>query len=613
MESYDNLRVFDLLFDQFKNNPLQESITNKVAGKWKSYSTSQIISSATRVALGLVKMGIKKGDKIGLISETRPEWNFVDFACQFIGAVTVPMYPNLGTKDYEYIFNQSEIKVLFVSDKKLFEVVSPIAEHLGTFDTFTFDKVKSAKHWSSIYKMGQSEDLKEIKPHRSSIKPDDLLTIIYTSGTTGSPKGVMLSHKNIVSNVFGIRDVPGLDPGDKALSFLPINHIFERTVLYSYISSGISIYYAESMDTIGENLREIKPHTFSTVPRLLEKVYDKIIAKGSGLSTLKKGVFNWAINLGLSYDPNEKLGTISKKQLQLARKLVFSKWHEALGGNIKTIQCGAAALQQRLMRVFWAADIKIFEGYGLTETSPVVAVNRHGYMKLGTVGTVINKVEIKMESDGEIMVKGPSVMMGYYKNDELTKDVIQDGWFKTGDIGTLDNDGYLSITDRKKELFKTSGGLYIAPQQLENALKESGLIDQAMIVGDGKKFPAALISPNFEQLTEEASKRFMLVSDYDELLRNPDIIKLFQKEIEQINQSFGKWEKIKEYRLISQPWSVETGELTPTLKLKRRVILEKYQYLVDDIYKDDGADLFKNITEVKPDELDEEILDTMKP
>jgi len=611
MESYDKLRVFDLLFDQFKNNPLEASISSKVAGKWKSYSSSQIISASSRIAIGLLELGIKKGDKVGLISETRPEWNFVDFACQFIGAVTVPMYPNLGTKDYEYIFTQTELKVLFVSNKTLYDKVIPVKERLGSFEIYTFDNLNKARNWSSIYKLGQSKELNDIKPYRAAIKPTDLLTIIYTSGTTGTPKGVMLTHSNIVSNVLEIKGVPNLEPGDKALSFLPINHIFERTVLYSYMKVGIGIYYAENMDSIGENLKEIKPHTFSTVPRVLEKVYDKIITKGSELSTLRKGVFNWAINLGLSYDRNEKQNTIGKKQLELARKLVFSKWHEALGGNIKTIQCGAAALQERLMRVFWAADIMIFEGYGLTETSPVVTVNRMGKMKLGTVGTVIDGVELKLADDGEVLVKGPNVMLGYYKNEALTNEVIQDGWFKTGDVGLIDQDGFLSITDRKKELFKTSGGLYIAPQQLENTLKESIFIDQAMVIGDGKKFPAALISPNFAQLTEEASKRFMLVSDYDELLKDATIKKLFQKEIEQINQNYGKWEAIKEYRIVSQPWSVETGELTPTLKLKRRVILQKYQHLVDDIYKDDGSNLFGDVTEVKQEGLDKEIIDAI--
>lgn len=605
-------RVFDLLFNQYKNFPQEVCVSSKINGAWKSYSTKQVIGISSRIALGLVEQGIKKGDRIGIISKSRPEWNFVDLACQLIGAVSVPMYPNISAKDYHYIIKQAELSMLFVSDKEIYQKTQKARKEFPGLLTFTFDKLNGISHWMEIHDKGKSIDFNELKKYQSSVSDSDLLTIIYTSGTTGSPKGVMLSHKNITSNVLAIKDIPQLSPGEKALSFLPVNHIYERTILYSYYATGISIYYAESMDTIGDNLKEVQPHTFSTVPRLLEKVYDKIIAKGAELGGLKKGIFNWAISLGLKYDPNEDQGAIYNRQLKLARKLVFSKWQEALGGNVKSIQCGAAALQSRLMSVFWAAGIKIVEGYGLTETSPVVTANRLDDMRVGSVGKTVDGVEIKIGEDGEILVKGPNVMQGYYQNDDLTKQVLdEDGWFKTGDVGYIDQ-GFLRITDRKKELFKTSGGLYIAPQQIENKLKESVLIDQAMVIGDGRKFPAALIVPNFDELTEEASRRFMLVSDFKELLKEEQISRLFQKEVERINEEYGKWEKIKEFRIVPEAWSLETGELTPTLKLKRRIILEKYNHLVEDIYQEDGAHLFDEVEASASSELEPEIAEQLK-
>jgi long-chain acyl-CoA synthetase len=605
-------RVFDLLFNQYKSFPQEVCLSSKINGEWKSYSTKQVIGISSRIALGLVELGIKKGDRIGVISKSRPEWNFIDLACQLIGAVSVPMYPNISPKDYQYIINQAELSMLFVSDKDIFTRTQAARKAFPNLPTYSFDKLKNVKHWMEIHDKGKSVDFNELKQHQTNVIASDLLTIIYTSGTTGSPKGVMLSHKNITSNVQAIKDIPQLSPGDKALSFLPVNHIYERTILYSYYAMGINIYYAESMDTIGDNLKEVQPHTFSTVPRLLEKVYDKIIAKGAELGGLKKGIFNWAISLGLKYDPNEEQGAIYGRQLKLAQKLVFSKWQEALGGNVKSIQCGAAALQSRLMSVFWAAGIKIVEGYGLTETSPVVTANRLDDMRVGSVGKVVEGVDVKIGEDGEILVKGPNVMEGYYKNDELTKEVLnKDGWFKTGDVGYLDQ-GFLRITDRKKELFKTSGGLYIAPQQIENKLKESVLIDQAMVIGDGRKFPAALIVPNFDELTEEASRRFMLVADFVQLLKEDEIQKLFQKEVERINEGYGKWEKIKEFRIVPEAWSLETGELTPTLKLKRRVILEKYSHLVEDIYQEDGAHLFDEVEASTNIELEPEIAEQLK-
>jgi long-chain acyl-CoA synthetase len=605
-------RVFDLIFHQYKNHPQDLCISSKINGQWKGYSTKQLIGVASRLALGFIQKGVKKGDRIGIISKSRPEWNFVDLACQMIGAVTVPMYPNIGSKDYRYIFNEAELCMVFISDKDILARIKPIRKNFEKLPIYSFNKLPGLKLWKELHDLGKKADFQLLKKHQSDVKEDDLLTIIYTSGTTGNPKGVMLTHKNIVSNVMGLVDIPKLKAGDRALSFLPINHIYERTILYSYFYVGLNVYYAESMETIGDNLKEVKPHTFSTVPRLLEKVYDRIIAKGAELSGLKKGIFNWAIGLGLKYDPNVDQGALYNRQLNLARKLVFSKWQEALGGHVKTIQSGAAALQSRLVSVFWAAEIKILEGYGLTETSPAVTASRLDGMKIGTVGKAVDGVDIKIAEDGEVLVKGPNVMKGYYKNESLTKAAFdEDGWFKTGDVGVLDQ-GYLKITDRKKELFKTSGGLYIAPQQIENKLKESPLIDQAMVIGDGKKFPSALIVPNFDVLTEEASKRFILVADFAELVKDEQIKKLFDKEIEKVSEEYGKWEKTKDYRIIPESWSLETGELTPTLKLKRRVIMEKYADIVNDIYKDDGSKLFDDIANSDAQPLDPEIAAQLK-
>jgi long-chain acyl-CoA synthetase len=604
-------RVFDLIFHQYKNYPQEVCLSHKVGNQWKSYSTKQMIGVSSRIALGMLASGVKKGDKIGLISESRPEWNFVDLACQLIGAVSVPMYPSLGSKDYLYIFKQAELDMLFVSSKDIYTRVKPLKKAFPNLAIFSFDKLPQVAYWKQIHDLGVKEDFKSLKSYQSAVSPSDLLTIIYTSGTTGSPKGVMLTHQNIVSNVMAIKDIPQLNPGEKALSFLPINHIYERTILYSYYYVGVSIFYAESMEAIGDNLKEIKPHTFSTVPRLLEKVYDKIIAKGADLGGVKRGIFNWAISLGLKYDPNEDQGALYNRQLKTARNLVFSKWQEALGGNIKSIQCGAAALQARLMRVFWAAEIRIVEGYGLTETSPVVTANRLDDMRVGSVGKLVDGVQVQIADDGEILVKGPNVMKGYYKQKALTESVLSENWFKTGDVGYMDQ-GFLKITDRKKELFKTSGGLYIAPQQIENKLKESLLIDQAMVIGDGKKFPAALIVPNFDALAEEASKRFILMTGEEDVIKDEQIIKLFEKEIQRISAGYGKWEKIKEFRIITDAWSLETGELTPTLKLKRRVIMDRYQSLINEIYKEDGSHLFDDIKDINENEVEKEIAELLK-
>ncbi len=600
-------RAFDFLTYQKSEYPLSNAISFKRDGKWKKYSTEQIVKICDQVSLGLLKMGIKKGDNIVLVSESRPEWNFIDLATQQIGAVLVPMYPNLSVEDYRYIIEEAEVKMAFVSNMAHLKKILDAATHLGTNQIFSFDKIKGSTHWTEVGLQGANEDVAPLIKLKKTISEQDLLTIIYTSGTTGNPKGVMLSHKNVVSNALAASRVSDITPGkSRALSFLPLNHIYERTGIYMYLYLGVAICYAESIDTVGDNIKEIRPHTFNTVPRLLEKVYDKIIAKGEELSTVKKGVFFWALNLALKYDPDKKPGVLYKRQLAVADKLIFSKWREALGGNVRHIQSGAAALQPRLAKVFWAAGIKVLEGYGLTETSPVVTATQLDGMVAGHVGKTIDGVSIKLGQENEVLVKGPNIMMGYYKNAEMTSEVIKDGWFYTGDIGEI-NDGFLKITDRKKELFKTSGGLYIAPQIIENKLKESPMIDQAMVIGEGKKYPAALISPNFDKLNEIASSSFILYSDYEELVNNENIIKVLQKEVDQLNKHLGKWEQIKQFRVLPYTWSPETDELTPTLKLKRRVIKERYAKTIADIYKNDGSDLFGKIEDVSLEEVDPEL------
>ena len=603
------MRVFDLIFEQYKQHKLEDALCYKVKGEWVKFSTGNVISVSSRLSLALLEKGIQKGDKIGLVSESRPEWNFIDLACQQIGAVLVPMYPNIGPRDYQYIIEQSEVKMIFVSSKEILShVQNALQDQDAVPELITFNKIKNEKHWKELLVLSEGREIKELKPYRAAVKEDDLLTIIYTSGTTGNPKGVMLSHKNLVSNVLSYEKLANVAPGDRALSFLPLNHVYERMCVYAYMWLKVSIYYAESVDTIGDNLKEVKPHVFTTVPRLLEKVYDKIMKTGSELGGIKKGIFNWAISLGLKYDPNEDMGLIYQKQLNVARKLVFSKWKEALGGNIKSIICGAAALQERLARVYWAAEIQVLEGYGLTETSPVVATSSVEDYRIGFVGKPLKGVEVSIADDGEILVKGPNLMMGYYKNQALTDQVLEDGWFKTGDVGTLE-DGYLKIKERKKEIFKTSGGLYIAPQQLEKKLNEASLIEQSMVVGEGKKFPAAIIVPNFEELIDEAGKKFIMAADLSEMIKNPQIIKIFQKLVDKANQDLGQWEKIKAFRLAPVYWSIEGGELTPTMKLKRRVILEKHRDLIADIYKADGTELFKDVKDVSMDELDAAIVE----
>lgn len=577
-------RLFDLIPYQISKYNKEVALARKENGNWITYSTRDLKEITENLSLAFLNAGITVGDKVAIISNNRPEWNFVDFALQQIGAISVPMYPTITPEDFRYIFDHAEVKMIFVGDQEIFNKAESVA---GDRVIYTFDKIQGAENWMDLLESGKDGNLENLEDAKSKVKPNDLFTIIYTSGTTGRPKGVMLSHYNVLSNVSSIAEIMTPPAGtSKVLSFLPLCHIYERAGSFAFIYMGYSIYYAESLESIGENLKEIKPEIFNTVPRLLEKIYDKIVAKGYELKGVKKNLFFWALNLGLKYDPAKEMGAWYDFQLKLANKVIFSKWREALGGNILQINSGAAALQPRLARIFWAAEIKICEGYGLTETSPVVSTSiptKEG-IRIGYVGKIVKDVQVKIAEDGEILVKGPNVMQGYYKQPEMTAEAIQNGWFHTGDIGQLDGE-YLKITDRKKEIFKTSGGKYIAPQVMENRFKESILIDQLMVVGDGKNYPAALIVPSFDALRDYCKRKEIVYSTDSEMTKLPEILEKFQSEVDEINKYFGKWEQIKRFKLLDQPWGIDTGELTPTMKLKRKVIHQKFLKEIEDIYQ----------------------------
>lgn len=581
-------RVFDLLPYNLEKFPKADMLAYKEDGKWTKFSSRQVTDIVNKVSYGLLHLGIKKDDKVAIMAPNRPEWNFCDLAIMQIGATQVPMYPTLSDTDIEFILKDAQIKMVFVSDKDIYHKIETLKEKCAPdLVIYTYDKVRGAKHWNEVVELGEKHQEPNLQEYRDNIQPDDLLTLIYTSGTTGTPKGVMLTHNNLLSNVL---ESSKLYPEEikRALSFLPMCHIFERMVVYMYFYLGISVYYAQSMDTIVADMQDVKPHCFTTVPRLLEKVYDRIVAKGSELTGIKKGIFYWALDLGLKYEMDGANGWWYETKLKLARKLVFSKWREALGGEIIAIVSGGAALQPRLARVFWAADIKILEGYGLTETSPVISVNfpMKGGTKFGTVGPVLKGVDVKIAADGEIMVKGPNVMKGYYKRDDATKEAIDaDGYFHTGDIGEIVDQKYLRITDRKKEVFKTAGGKYIAPQTLENKFKESPLIEQIIVIGENERFPAALILPAFDALKDWCAKKGIKFTTKEEIIKNQQVIDKFQREIDRYNVGFGHWEQVKKFELIPDEWSIATGEMTPKLSLKRKVILKKYDTLVQKIYQ----------------------------
>jgi long-chain acyl-CoA synthetase len=580
-------RLFDIIRYQEQKFPQMDALCHKVEGTWKKYSTSECIEWINNVSLGLMELGIKKDDKIALISYNRPEWNFIDQGILQIGAVDVPIYPTISPADYKYIFNHAGIKLCFVEDQELYDKVAEIQDEVPSLQAiYSINKLDGVKHWLEVVEKADQGRMNELQQTMDAIDPEELATLIYTSGTTGQPKGVMLTHRNLVSNVEATASCLPLNETHTVLSFLYLCHSFERMVTYTYMAMGCSIYYAESMDTIGENVKEVQPHFFTTVPRLLEKVYERIMSKGHELTGIKKKLFYWALALGQEFDFGKNKGWYGLK-LSIANKLVFTKWREALGGRLVGIVTGASALQPRLARVFNAGGIKVREGYGLTETSPVISFNRfeEDGAKIGTVGMTIPGVEVKLAEDNEVLTKGPNVMKGYFKNKEETEKVLRpDGWLHTGDLGRIEDGKFLKIVERKKELYKTSGGKYVAPQPLENKFKESPLIEQIMVVGDNKKFVSALIVPSFSNLKEFCKENGIEWETEEELLEDPGVQAAYEAVLNEFNPAFSNTEQIKRFKLLGSEWTIEGGELTPTLKLKRKVILEKYADEIDEIY-----------------------------
>ena len=583
-------RLFDFPYYQLEKHNLKAALVTKYDGIWVETSTQEYIDKANALSRALLRLGVKKDDKIAVISSTnRTEWNIVDIGVLQLGAQNIPIYPTISHEDYEYVLNHSESIYCFVSDKEVLDKINKVRHNTKLKEVYSFDHIEGCRHYSELFKLGEdTSNQPEVEAHKEAVKPSDLATIIYTSGTTGTPKGVMLSHHNIVSNALDSTPrLPFISGQIKVLSFLPICHIFERVLIYIYQYAGASLYYAENLDKISDNLKEIKPHFMSVVPRLLEKVFDKIHAKGVELSPIQQRIFYWAIELGAHWEPYHKNGWWYDFRLSIARKLIFSKWQEALGGNLHTMVSGSAALQPRLARIFGAAGMQVMEGYGLTETSPVVSVGmyKNNMYKVGTVGIPIDNVEVKIADDGEILIKGPNVMMGYYKDPERTADVMTGAYFHTGDKGEIDQQGFLKITGRKKEMFKTSGGKYIIPTLLENELKQSHFIEQVMVVGEGEKMPAAIMQPNFEFIKEWAKfKHHTIGTSNQEIITSEIVLNRIQKEVDKCNVNFGKWEQIKRFELTPDVWSVDGGQLTPTMKMKRDVIKSLYKNLYDKIY-----------------------------
>ena len=583
-------RLFDFIEYQNINAPLEKAFTTKYNGVWDSLNTQRFCEQAHQISRALLNLGINAQDKIAMISSTnRTEWNLIDTGLLAIGAVNVPIYPTISSEDYEYILNHSESQYCFVSDQEVYEKVIAIKDKVKSLKKiYSFDTIKGCSNWKELLEMGTSSDQDEaVQKRKDAVLPSDLATIIYTSGTTGTPKGVMLSHDNVVSNVLSSSKRLPLNIGEaSALSFLPICHIFERVILYIYMYNSVSVYFAESLDKIADNLREIKPNVMTAVPRLLEKVYDKIYARGAELSGIKQKLFYWAVDLGLQYEPYGQNGAWYEFKLKIAKKLILSKWQEALGGNLELIASGSAALQPRLARIFTAAGMTLVEGYGLTETSPVISVNdmRNNFFKIGSVGQIIDGVTVKIAEDGEILCKGPNVMMGYYKEQEKTAEVMTGDFFHTGDIGEIDANGFLKITDRKKEMFKTSGGKYIAPQVIENQMKQSLFIEQIMVMGENRKMPTALIQPNIEFVTQWLEAKGIHVNSLEEACKESILKVAIQEDIDSHNTNFGSWEQIKKFELIPEEWSIDEGHLTPTMKLKRKVVKEKYNHIIEKMY-----------------------------
>jgi long-chain acyl-CoA synthetase len=587
-------RLFDCLQFHLTRKPLPEMLAAKENGKWRTYSTEEVNNTVTKLSAGLLNLGIQCGDltpesrdKIAILSKNRPEWIMLDLAVQQCGAILTPIYPTINVQDLEFVLNDAQVKIVFVNDEELFHKVLSVKDRIPCLqEIYTFEHVANARHWKEVLEKATDAAQAKVQTIAAQIKYEDLATIIYTSGTTGTPKGVMLSHRNILSNVMACYPCLPAFPNMRSLSFLPLNHIFERMISYFYLYRGIAIYYAESMDTIGDNLKEVKPDMFTTVPRLLEKVYDRIMAKGAELTGVKRKLFFWAHDLATRFEINKPMSIGFKMQLALANKLIFSKWREALGNNLKCIVSGGAACQVRLIRIFTAARIPVLEGYGLTETSPVISVNRYEEhnRQFGTVGPLIDEVDVKIAEDGEILCKGPNVMMGYYKRADLTQETMSGEWYHTGDIGMIVEDKFLKITDRKKELFKTSGGKYVAPLPIENKLKESIYVEQIMVVGSERKFVGALIIPAFPALKDWARKQGLTDLSNEQLVKDAKVLELFRELIDSYNKFFNHVEQIKRFQLLPHEWSIETGEMTPKLSLKRKVVMEKYRDAIEHIY-----------------------------
>lgn len=583
-------RLFDFPYYQLEKHPLTDALVTKYGNEWIKTSTQDYIDKSNAFSRGLLRLGVKKNDKIAVISSNnRTEWNIADIGILQTGAQNVPIYPTISEDDQEYILNHCGAIYCIVSDQGLFEKISSIKSKVPSLkEIYSFDEVAGCKNWKEILDLGaDTSNQGEVDSIKNSIGEDELATVIYTSGTTGRPKGVMLSHKNIVSDVLMSSERVPFEAGKfRALSFLPACHIYERMIMYLYQYYGVSIYFAESIEKVSDNIKEATPDVITAVPRLLEKVYDKIIAKGSELTGIKRKLFFWAVEVGLEYEPYGVNGAWYAFKLWIARKLIFSKWKAGLGGRLGLMVSGSAAIQPRLARVFAAAEIPVMEGYGLTETSPVIAVNdqRDRGFKIGTVGKPLRGLEVKIAEDGEILCKGPNVMMGYLNDDEKTREVMTDGYFHTGDIGEIDKDGFLKITDRKKEMFKTSGGKYVAPQLIENAMKQSRFIEQIMVIGEGEKMPAAFIQPDFEFVKQWASRKGITLGSNEEIANNDEVKKRIMEEVEEINKKFGHWEQVKKIEITPEIWSVDGGELTPTLKPKRKAVKEKYQKLYNKIY-----------------------------
>ncbi len=586
-------RTFDILTAAEQNFNKEVSLSVKRNNRWENFSTNDYRKNVDKFSLGLLAMGYNKGDKIATVSNNRPEWNFIDFGMSQIGCVHVGIYPTISEKEYLHILSHSDSRILIVSDKDLYDKLYPIFKKTSNLEEiYTIDDVEGAKNWSEILKLGEvkREEYKDLLiSRRDDVKPDDLLTIIYTSGTTGLSKGVMLSHNNVVSNLLLAHRVTGyLNSNDRALSFLPLSHILERVGNYLWQTLGISIYYAENLETIGEDMRDINVNVFITVPRVFEKIYDKIINMGRELSLIKKTLFFWAVKVGNKFDPDpSKRSALYNLKLKIANKLIFSKWRDAFGGELKGVISGGAALQPRLARIFWSANILVQEGYGLTETSPLISANMPSFpgVRFGSVGVVPPELEVMIAEDGEILERGPNLMIGYYKDPEKTNEAIdKDGWFHTGDIGTLDEDRMLTITDRKKEIFKLSGGKYVAPQQVENLFKESQFIEQIIVIGENKRFTAAIIVPDFEFLHNWCTIHQVRYRDNDDLITQKIIIERFQKELDKYNPELDHVAQIKVFKLVMDNWTPENGLLSPTQKLKRKAVQSKYQHIITEVY-----------------------------